>query len=330
MMILLAINVYAVLNPSAVYCEELGYDYSVIETQEGQLGKCILPDGSEADAWQFLKGEVKPEYSYCKQQGYEIKLVTDPRRCASIFSQDCALCVVDGKETEVTKLMNLSFLESVCGDGSCTIEESYLSCPQDCESGSHDGYCDGLGDGICDPDCTPEEDIDCPEEFEFPETAECIDNDELCHCKCIGQDSDCISADITACPDEPKEELFPEPEIVGCGYDGKCYPECIGQKDIDCLCVNPNSKECPLNLAKEGIPLGQMITIALLALIIVLLGSFMAYFASTKKREKLLELQNYIINTEKQGYTEAQIRAELIKDGWPEREIERAFKTVKR
>ena len=46
-------------------------------------------------------------------------------------------------------------------------------------------------------------------------------------------------------------------------------------------------------------------------------------------KEQLLELQNYIINTEKQGYTEDQIKAELIRDGWTEKQIETAFEKLK-
>jgi hypothetical protein len=45
----------------------------------------------------------------------------------------------------------------------CEIEkhENYLSCPEDCPSGSKDGYCDKILDGRCDADCLEEMDIDC-------------------------------------------------------------------------------------------------------------------------------------------------------------------------
>lgn len=39
--------------------------------------------------------------------------------------------------------------------------ENYLTCPQDCPSGSADNYCDMLKDGICDPDCEISADVDC-------------------------------------------------------------------------------------------------------------------------------------------------------------------------
>jgi len=39
--------------------------------------------------------------------------------------------------------------------------ESYVSCPQDCLSGSSDDYCDQRMDGVCDPDCSSSSDPDC-------------------------------------------------------------------------------------------------------------------------------------------------------------------------
>ena len=39
--------------------------------------------------------------------------------------------------------------------------ENYLTCPQDCPSGSSDKYCDGMKDGHCDPDCESGRDPDC-------------------------------------------------------------------------------------------------------------------------------------------------------------------------
>jgi hypothetical protein len=43
----------------------------------------------------------------------------------------------------------------------CEESENYLSCPNDCPSGSKDRYCDAIEDGICDPDCGGRTDVDC-------------------------------------------------------------------------------------------------------------------------------------------------------------------------
>lgn len=158
-------SVSALHNPSAVYCKELGYEYTIATTPDGgQRGLCVLPDGQIVDAWDFLEGKVGQEYSYCKKEGYEMKTVIDNEKCSYIFSSECALCILpDGTEVEVAELMNLSFIESVCGDGTCGLPENFETCPEDCPSGSSDAYCDGVADGICDPDCeeTGEYDPDC-------------------------------------------------------------------------------------------------------------------------------------------------------------------------
>jgi len=54
----------------------------------------------------------------------------------------------------------------ICNENNvCDGNENYLSCPNDCKSGSTDLYCDGILDGVCDQDCDnqgrPEKDIDC-------------------------------------------------------------------------------------------------------------------------------------------------------------------------
>ena len=155
-----SIPVHAMLNPAAVYCEACGYTYVVETLPEGEVGLCQLPDGQNVDAWDFLRGKVALEWSYCAQQGYEAKYVEESDLC-----WDCTVCILpDGSEVEVTQLMNLSFEETFCGDGTCGMPENYETCPEDCPSGSLDGYCDGIKDYICDPDCGPEQDPDCADE----------------------------------------------------------------------------------------------------------------------------------------------------------------------
>jgi putative hemolysin len=158
--------VSALMNPSAVYCEELGYEYITINTEKGVRGLCVLPNDRIVSAWWFLEGKVAQEYSYCKKAGHEIKTVRDSETCKRIFTDECAVCILeDGTEVEVSELMNLSFVVSVCGDDFCTSGmENFKICPEDCPSGEQDMYCDGVTDGKCDPDCVEsgEYDPDCP------------------------------------------------------------------------------------------------------------------------------------------------------------------------
>lgn len=152
-------SAWAMLNPSAVYCRALGYEYLVVNTRQGEVGMCKLPDGDVVNGWDFLIGEVGLEWSYCAQKDYEAKV-----RRHSTFCGDCSSCVLpSGEEVEVTQLMGLSFDETICGDGNCGTSENHSTCPADCASGDVDDFCDGLADGICDPDCREEglPDPDC-------------------------------------------------------------------------------------------------------------------------------------------------------------------------
>ena len=100
----------AMVNPSAAYCEALGYEYTMESTPQGQRGLCVLPNGEAVSAWDFLKGKVGQEYSYCQQQGYQIKTVKDTETCMKFGTVECAVCVLDdGTEVEVTELMELDF-----------------------------------------------------------------------------------------------------------------------------------------------------------------------------------------------------------------------------
>ncbi len=149
-LILIPSKSQALLNPAAVYCNALGYEYVNEHSSAGDLAMCRLPDGSTVDGWKFLAGEVAEEYSYCSINGYGIKT-----------ARSMAFCVLpDGSEVEVTELMGLSFEETRCGDGSCGIPENYSTCPQDCPSGGWDGYCDKVRDGRIDHDCEEGEDPD--------------------------------------------------------------------------------------------------------------------------------------------------------------------------
>jgi len=155
-------TVAALLDPSYVYCTSMGYNFSVEKTELGERGLCILPNGESVSSWKFLEGKVAQEYSYCKKNGYEIKII-EGEKCSRIFEKECAVCVLpDGSEIEVTDLMNLSFEEGGCGDGICGYTENFKNCAKDCASGSLDRYCDAVRDGKCDPDCKENtKDPDC-------------------------------------------------------------------------------------------------------------------------------------------------------------------------
>ncbi|MBO8181756.1 MAG: right-handed parallel beta-helix repeat-containing protein [Archaeoglobus sp.] len=127
---------FSAKNPAAVYCLGLGYEYRVESTPEGEKGVCVLPDGKEVEGWELLRGEAADEFSYCAKEGYEQKTVKSWQKCSHLAAEKCAVCVVGDEEVEVTKLMELSFKESVCGDGVCGVPENPENCPADCKESS--------------------------------------------------------------------------------------------------------------------------------------------------------------------------------------------------
>ncbi len=172
-------SVSAIPDPAAVYCHRLGYEYMINWTGEEEVGVCRFPDGSVVRAWGFLRGEAGQEHNYCREKGYEFRVVVNDSRCPGIYFGQCVLCVSPGgEETEVTELMKQDgrfpdfskYTLTPCNrDGTCEPErgEDYGNCPQDCILGEKDGYCDVLKEGVCDPDCRSGEDLDC---VEIPET----------------------------------------------------------------------------------------------------------------------------------------------------------------
>jgi len=283
----------SMLNPAAVYCKALGYEYKIEKTELGEKGFCILPDNRKVDEWDFFYCREGKEYSYCKKVGLEAKS----------REEGCFCVLKNGTEIEVTKLMNLSFEETVCGDGICAFPENYGNCPQDCPSGSYDGYCDGVRDGKCDPDCKErnlsEKDPDCvskplcgngicePGENQknccrdcgCPSGKECVNN--VCVSKCgngrceLGENFGNCPKD---CPSGGKDGYCDRVK------DGKCDPDCERKEDKDCWCnrngiCEPEYEDyltCPEDCKRPG----YQILLILIPIIIIIAG--LLYFIYSK------------------------------------------------
>ncbi len=151
---LIAGGASAMRNPSAVYCEAMGYEYATVIGEGGEIGICTLPDNTTVDAWDFLLGEEAVEYSFCAQQGYLQKIVYNDDSCRIFGLDHCAVCILDeGEELEVTALMDLDFSESECGDGICGVGEDHATCPKDCVYSVENPLCCSPKTGICDEEC---------------------------------------------------------------------------------------------------------------------------------------------------------------------------------
>jgi len=93
-------------NPAATYCKELGYEYRITQTDKGEQGICVFPDGGECEEWKFLAGKCGRQRSYCAKQGLDLVTKTDGK---NPLSREYAVCVDHGEEIgPVSGLMGLS------------------------------------------------------------------------------------------------------------------------------------------------------------------------------------------------------------------------------
>ncbi len=83
-------------NPAAVYCEELGYDFSIEKTTDGETGYCLVEE-NKFEAWNFYSGKIGQNYSYCASQGFDIKIANESE---SSFVSEYAICVNKTNSTE--------------------------------------------------------------------------------------------------------------------------------------------------------------------------------------------------------------------------------------
>jgi len=113
-------------NPAAVYCQELGFEYQVVEGEAGQHAVCQLPGEKTCDDWAFLQGECGQEYNYCAQQGLETVVKSDGKNS---LSQVYAACV-DGSGREIGQVVELMELEEKslgCGVKEPGLSDRYAS-----------------------------------------------------------------------------------------------------------------------------------------------------------------------------------------------------------
>lgn len=50
-----------IANPASVYCEEQGGKLDIrTDSNGGQVGMCVFPNGSECEEWAYFRGECAP------------------------------------------------------------------------------------------------------------------------------------------------------------------------------------------------------------------------------------------------------------------------------
>jgi len=102
----------------------MGYEYQQRESGSGgQRGVCIFNDAQQCDAWAFLTGKCGQSFSFCAQQGYDVRTVNDGQNA---FSPEYAVCISKYDRHSVgamTELFSLS--EKIQGAG-CASEPEGL------------------------------------------------------------------------------------------------------------------------------------------------------------------------------------------------------------
>jgi len=112
----------AIPDPSAVYCTEMGYNYTIVKMEDGSaIGYCIFPDNTSCPAWDFYAGTAGQNWSYCAKNGLLTITMTDGKDPYSPVYSACAECAVkaelnalDSSNADlrivgsVSELMNLS------------------------------------------------------------------------------------------------------------------------------------------------------------------------------------------------------------------------------
>ena len=97
-------------NPASAYCVELGYDFSIITSENGsEHNICKLPNGTFCDGWDFFAGKCGQAYSYCANQGLVTVTLENGE---NEFSPEYAVCAdkngnVVGRMTEMMNFYGL-------------------------------------------------------------------------------------------------------------------------------------------------------------------------------------------------------------------------------
>ena len=76
-------------NPASFYCQEMGYELDLRNTDDGTEGICIMPNGAECEEWEFLAGGCSIEWTFCQRQGYTIREGEDGAICTFNDGSTC-------------------------------------------------------------------------------------------------------------------------------------------------------------------------------------------------------------------------------------------------
>ncbi len=76
-------------NPASFYCQEMGYELEMRETNQGTVGICHLPGGIECEEWEFLAGGCGIEWTFCTRQGHTAQAGEGMATCTFADGSSC-------------------------------------------------------------------------------------------------------------------------------------------------------------------------------------------------------------------------------------------------
>lgn len=76
-------------NPASFYCQEMGYELELRDSEGGTEGICIMPNGAECEEWEFLAGGCSIEWTFCQRQGFNIRAGEDGAICTFNDGSSC-------------------------------------------------------------------------------------------------------------------------------------------------------------------------------------------------------------------------------------------------
>ena len=117
--------------------------------------------------------------------------------------------------------------------------------------------------------------------------------------------------------------------------DGICDPDCLGRADIDCeangnesITAKPGPEERIIEKAEETKKKpNYFMWILIIMIIIVILAAFF-FIKNRKEIQTINSLRQYISENIKRGFTLQQIKNALYREGYSEKEIDRAVRAI--
>ena len=236
------------------------------------------------------------------------------------FSQNYIL-EINGEQRVVSFCNNDGSCEP-CFEGFCENIENFLTCPNDCPSGSRDNYCDLQRDGICDPDC-PNYDFDCEE---------CIDN--ICVYEGIDiQRTFCSELGGTHCPLSKVcsgHLTYADDTGTFCCI-GNCFERSLTSEQRAQI-ESAEQEVSSSSMGRDSTLQEDRQTIALIVVLAIFLvvATIVVVVSESKKIAEEHKIRKYVYDLVKSGYSIPQVESTLLQQNIEKPTIDRILRKYKR